>query len=610
MRYLILLVTLCVISAASLAQTLPRYPQVEERIAEIKKRELADPKKAKFWRKGDSYERLVRMHILHDIGLFKATPSAKSDETEILFAEKDTVVNASNTTTSQDETTISINRKNKKIIVASANDAGMYTGGMPIYRTSNGGKNWTKPSGSARRVASPQDYIPLGDPIITCSNDGYFYFSYLTTNITSSFANTTNITVAKSLDGLTWEHCGNVVPIEDEINFEDKEVICVDNSPGSQWKGRLYVIWNRFDMDSFEPMMALASSDDQGATWKITPDIVEGSSFPIVRIGLNGEVYAGTSVAETHSVVLSTDGGSTFKEIFSMDFNDLPSNVEGRPSLKGEFGPRIYPFVSFDIDKAGGIHLVYGTWSGEASQIHYTYTADKGKNWSTSQIVGIANPASNDEEKDRFFPWVTVDQITGEAYVLYYTSEHDPDNIMTTVMRQKLTPVLTEHPLPVAKTPFDPTVVDISQSGTSFIGDYIGSDAHDSVYAACWMGLQGSRKDGDVFVFVSNPLPQDSVTVSVGPTVVDGSVPVISWISPNPAKADRVSVSYFSPTTTSITAELFTIDGKLLVSLYSGIADEGTSTLDLHLPAVANGSYFLKVTSQAGSAQRQIVIAR
>lgn len=605
MRYLILLVVLSVFSVASFAQSLPHYPQVEERIAEIKKRELADPKKAKFWRKGDSYERLVRMHMLHDLGLFKPTQSAKNGETEILFADTSTVVNASNTTSSQDETTISINRKNKMIIVASANDAGMYTGGMPIYRTSNGGKNWTKPSGSSRRVAPPENYIPLGDPIITCSNDGHFYFSYLTTNLTSEFEST-NITVARSIDGITWEHCGNVVPLEDEINFEDKEVITVDNSPASKWKGRLYVVWNRFGMETFEPMMALASSDDQGATWKITPDIVEGSSFPIVRIGPNGEVYAGTSVDQTHSVVLSTDGGNTFKEIFSMDFNDLPQNVEGRPSLKGEFGPRIYPFVSFDIDKAGGIHLVYGTWSGAASQIHYTYSTDIGKSWSSPQIVGVANPASNDEEKDRFFPWVTVDQITGEAYVLYYSSEHDVDNIMTTVMRQKLTPQLTEHPLPVAKTPFDPTIVDISQSGTSFIGDYIGSDAFDSVYAACWTATKNNLKDGEVFVYVSNPLPSADVL----PTVVNSSVPVISWISPNPAKSDRISVSYFSPVAASITAELYTIDGKLLGSLYSGMADEGTSTLDLHLPAVANGSYFLKINSPSGSVQRQILIAR
>jgi hypothetical protein len=615
MRYLILLCTLCALSSHVLAQQITSQQQVDSRVEAIRQRDLTDPKKAKFWRRGDSYERLVRLRVMHELGMSLSTYEPKG-KSEPLFeiVSKDT--NVSNNLQNQDETTIAINRKNKKIIIASANDENMYEDGMPIYRTTNGGLKWTKNT----RVLPPEGYIPLGDPIITASNNGNFYFTYLAVDLSSSDF-TTNIMLAKSANGSAWEFCGSVIPFGEEVDFEDKEMVYVDDSPTSPWFGRIYILWNRFSADSEEPLLTLASSDDQGVTWNITPEIATATSFPVIKIGPKGEVIAGSSPTlfdedagdylPFHTVQLSTDGGATFKEIFKTEYTDLPPNVEGRPSLKGDFGPRIYPFVSFDIDqKTGTIHLITGTWGGKSSQLLYQYSTNMGGSWSAAQIVGIANPASSNKDKDRFFPWVTVDQVTGEVNVLYYTSENDTKNVLTTVMRQQLTPELTEHPRAVAKTAFDPSKVAVGGNGTAFIGDYIGSDAFDSVYAACWTAVKGVGRDGEVFAYVANPLWNPDSTSSGVPTVIHSTKPVISWISPNPSTVNRISVAYFSPGATQMFAELFSVDGKLISRLYAGSAEEGASTLALDVPQASNGSYFLRITSPYGTAERQIVLTR
>ena len=576
----------------------------------------------------DAYQRLIQFHALKRMGIDLSSTEAEADIIPESVAADTTIVKdvSSLGVSDQNETTIAINRGNSNIIVVGANDIPtMISAGMPAYYTSNGGMNW-----ATARVPRPgSSYQVLGDPAIIASDSGNFYYAYLVGDQNTNFD---NVVVATSKDGKKWTNGPLIVPLDSVSGFEDKENICVDNNPSSPYYGRVYVVWVHFLGNSIADGGSgkISWSDDKGKTWSIPNDFVDSViMFSQIRIGKNGEIFISFSLSKdyddtqsddynaagTHNFLLSVDGGKSFQNSTLTDFILYPRRNNGfiddhRPALKGVEGFRAYPYITHDVDlQTNMIHLVYGTWYSSsvdtaAAALFYIRSSDLGKTWTTPAAVGISNPLFNTLDHDRFCPWVSVNQRTGDAYCMYYSSERDPNNALIGAFRTKLTGDLKEFPIPLEASDFDPILLTKSQ-GAPFIGDYQGGDAFDSVYAVSWTGGTG-RDDGDVFVSIQAPNhPVNSVSVIIHSSNIWLSAP-----SPNPVSNGTISFSYYLPHQGIIEIALYSDAGLKIRTVDAERLEAGTYSQKYSLGGLSSGSYILRLSTPYSSAQRNVVVTK
>lgn len=573
----------------------------------------------------DAYERLIQYRALKRMGydLALATteipdiPEMPEDSPGFTTVTKDIYKNSGD----QDETTIAISRTNKQVIVAGANDLpGMINNGMPAYTSINGGESWSMTR--VPRVVSPTpgiNYVTLGDPSIASGDSGYFYYAYLTG--LNDGSNLDNLVVASSKDGKKWINGGLVIPEADVSGFEDKENIWVDNSHSSPHYGRIYLAWVHFNDLSGQQGGAgmIAWSDNRGKTWSSPVNVIDAIvKFSEIRTGKHGEVFLSLSIEDSpesgqHYFFVSTDGGSSFTQNTISDYLLFPKNQNYRPSLKGFQGFRAYPYIAHDVDLISNrIHLVYGTWiddgvGAQEAGLFYVSSSDLGKTWTKPLALGISNPAFNSPGFDRFCPWVSVDQKTGITHCFYYSSERDPDNLLISAYRAKLTPDLKDFPTSLEAADFDPTLI-TKTNAIPFLGDYTGSDSWDSVYAAAWTEVRTSiSNDGDVFVFIEKPYNPGG---NIGVPMVIRSVNL--WLaqpSPNPSvSATTIRVSYYLPRDAASEIALYSSSGVKVKTFAQEKMGSFTYTTLYSLVGISSGTYTLRLSTPYGSVEKNLVI--
>lgn len=281
-----------------------------------------DPRLQRLNTQADAFGRMLRLRAAHELGI-SISDLYGIDESSPLSQPSDTGV-ATNVSkskfTQQNETTIAIDRALPNIIVAGANDDNMYVNGMPIYSSTNTGKSWSRLYVKAPKSSSGT-WVAIGDPVLEAGPDSTLYYAYLWGDpYSQSFPD--NLVVATSINGRIWRN-GTPVLSDDMIDgFEDKESMCIDNSPMSPHYGRVYIAWVHFDW-SGSGETRIAYSDDKCKTWSL-PTVIESApeQFGSVKTGANGEVFVAYSSGAAdslgnpvgiHLLYVSTDGAETFE---------------------------------------------------------------------------------------------------------------------------------------------------------------------------------------------------------------------------------------------------------------------------------------------------------
>ncbi|MDP4220669.1 MAG: T9SS type A sorting domain-containing protein [Bacteroidota bacterium] len=573
----------------------------------IEKECSSDPNGKFLFDHSDAYRNRILRRIRLQFGSAEAphqsSPAILSDA-----GSKDIFYDASD----QNETTIAINRRDPNLIIAGSNDQSEGDQGMIVYVTKDGGLSWH----TSRLPPLPEDRLAAGDPVIAASDDGRFYYAFLTNPKYAPLP--IQLVVAVSVDGENWTDMQPVGVQPAERSFQDKPAIAVDNSPFSSHYGRVYTAWTLTSDDKPYDGLRLSYTDDHGKTWSKTKVLTDQGNnlFAQVCTGRNGEVLVsyGSLDDSLHEVLLSLDGGKTFQNRSITAFIPYPSNNADRPSLKGAQGFRAYPCPSMAIDLlTNRLHVVYGTWmpwneKDSSAALLYTFSDDLGASWMPPVPVGETENTPQ-LHRDHFFPWMAYDESTHETSLIYYSSEADPGNLFSKPYRAIITDQLNSFFSPIGDSLFDPLYSSF-HSYPAFIGDYIGCDAHKNRFAAAWTQNRPNHDDGDVFAYVGTT---DTLVSSVG----GGRTMKLNsdrlWLSecyPNPVTSGSATVSFTVAHSCITSLDLFSEDGKFLRTLFSEQYGAGSYSRGVYFGGLSAGAYTIRLRDENQSVDREVIVLR
>ncbi len=223
------------------------------------------------------------------------------------------------------------------------------------------------------------------------ANGDRLYYSNIATNLTDTVMRNTGSS-QNGFFGVTVSHIDNVTPtrIAVQSNWSrpyfaaphaasssglDKEQIWADNAASSRFFGNVYVCYSDFHSFSggnafpLKPMVSV--SRNGGVTWKqhqVAPPIASATKGAYdgctIRTDSHGVVYAffthfgGTSLAGAHTVIISRDGGQTWRQprdvVSITDPCFFVDRVSGRCVMDGIAGARTDLSAMPSIDIANG----------------------------------------------------------------------------------------------------------------------------------------------------------------------------------------------------------------------------------------------------------------
>lgn len=506
----------------------------------------------------------------------------------------------SNDEFAQQETSVAISRADQNVIVVGSNDDAMDVRSMPSYMTTDGGATWE----TYRIPKAPVPYHAIGDPVVIADNDGGFYYAHLLFDEATGWY---NMLVSHSADGKSWMYNSPVIA-EPSGAIEDKEWLAIDHSPTSPAYGRLYLTWTRLHPgDQTKSGTFISWSDDTGKTWTEAKRIGSFTgTFTLAQVGGDGTIYVSYSQYSEesdsigHYMSVSRDFGATFSEHLVARFINYPFSLGiGRPALKGE---RLvsFPYLSYDIDAmTGALHAVYGSYDldRKAAMQLYTASTDDGATWTAPRIIGDAATL----DRDRFQPWVAVDEVKNIPHMIYYSSERDVKNLLTTVYHARvMNDSIVAQRMGDEFNPLDA----LDFTGDPFIGDYAGADLSGRTFAASWTQNRAGFKDGEIFVYVNGNI--DSLTRGVT-SVIKPARFMIESITPNPVRGSICKLRIVSRISATATLELLDLRGMIILSHTIRIS-EGMSDAELALPKLSAGSYFIKLATPMEAIVEKIVV--
>jgi len=375
------------------------------------------------------------------------------------------------------EVTICINPKDPLNVVAGSN--------LDYYfYSTDGGYTWTE-----GRLNSTLGV--WGDPVTVFDAEGNLYYGHLSDPADGDHID--RIVVQKSTDGgQTWNDGAGIGlnPPKDQ----DKEWLAADHTD-SPYRNSLYTAWTEFDRyGSPNPedrtRILFSYSRDFSESWSdpfVVSDVtgncldsdetVEGA---VPAVGPEGQVYL--SWAGPLGIVFdkSLDGGVTFgDDIF----------VDSMPGGWNLYIPGIYrcngmPVTACDISNSPYRGNIYIMWSDQRNGIQDTdvflvKSTDGGNTWGSVKRVNDDQPG-----KQQFFPWMTVDQTTGNIYVAFYDRRDSTDFSTEVYLAKSSDGGETFENFKISEYPFR------SVSGI-FFGDYINIAANNGRIHTIWARMDG-----------------------------------------------------------------------------------------------------------------------
>lgn len=381
-----------------------------------------------------------------------------------------------------EEVSIAINPKNTNQIVAGSNLKN-------AYRSNNAGATWTT------QLLACNAYDVYGDPVMIWDTANACYYIHLSnpnSAITPGGTWVDRIVVQKSGDfGQTYTTCVGVG--KNGAKVQDKAWAVVN-----PYNNEMHMTWTQFDnYGSSAPLdssiILYSKSTDGGNTFSIPKRIskfagncidadstVEGA---VPAIGPLGEIYVGWAGQYGLMFQKSTDGGTTWlptEQLVNAFIGGWDYTISGLYRCNG------LPFTFCDLSNSPYQGTIYMNWSDKANGVNdgdvwITKSTNGGTTWSAPFRVNDDVPG-----KQQFMSAMTIDQVTGYVYVLFYDRRNYASGNNTDVYMAVSTnggASFTNYK--VNANPFSP-------NAGYFFGDYIGISAHNNVVRPIWMQMTNS----------------------------------------------------------------------------------------------------------------------
>ncbi|MCZ6692930.1 MAG: sialidase family protein [Bacteroidetes bacterium] len=378
------------------------------------------------------------------------------------------------------EPSIAINPKDPNNLVA-----GSVLG--RVYHSEDAGKTWISDT-----LSSP--YGVYGDPCIIADNDGNFYYFHLADPQGKGQTGTKwldRMVCQKSIDGGKKWNQGTFTGLNAGKN-QDKEWAIHDPV-----NDLIYLTWTEFDKyGSDDPQdssyILVSKSTDKGETWSRPLRInqqagdcldndqtVEGA---VPAIGPQGQVYVAWSFNQRIYFNKSLDNGRTWAP------NDL--KIADQPGgwtfdIPGLGRANGLPVTVCDMSDGPYQGTIYVNWSDQRNGINNTdiwisKSTDGGKIWSSPFKI-------NDDRSGRhqFFNWISIDQVTGYLYVIYYDRRNYKDTRTDVYLAYSMDGGETFTNEKISESPFEPSV-------QAFFGDYNNISAYNGIIRPIWTRADGT----------------------------------------------------------------------------------------------------------------------
>lgn len=377
-----------------------------------------------------------------------------------------------------EEPSVFVNPKNTNQIIAGSNINN-------FYFSNNGGNSWTE------SLLQSSLYGVWGDPCLIMDTLGNFYFFHLS-NPPFGGNWIDRIVCQKSTDnGATW-NAGTYMGLNG-AKAQDKEWAVVDSK-----NNNIYVSWTQFDnYGSSSPndssIILFSKSTDQGATWSGTIRIskkagdcvdsdntVEGA---VPTVGPNGEIYVSWAGPLGIMFDRSLDQGNTWldEDIFVSDFpGGWDYSIPGIQRCNG------LPVTCCDVSNGPYRGNIYINWTDQRNgtldtDVWFVKSSDGGLTWSTPNRVNDDAPG-----KQQFFTWMTIDQITGYIYFVFYDRRNYTDKNTDVYMAVSKNGGDSFRNFKISESPFIP-------NQNIFFGDYTNISAHNDVIRPIWTRLDNTE---------------------------------------------------------------------------------------------------------------------
>jgi hypothetical protein len=276
---------------------------------------------------------------------------------------------------------------------------------------------------------------------------------------------------------------------------------------------------------------------------------------PIPACGPNGELYITyadrDSLTKRILAARSTDGGSSFApQVIVSTYRELgpviPDNFSGHPVIKDRVETNSFPSIAVD---RSNLHQgrIYITWCGRSADssahVFLSTSDDSGQTWTTPRFIDNDSSAIR---TDKCFPWIAVDQSSGDVGVTFYDSRNDPDSniLVDDYLTLSTDGGQTFTARRISNASSDPRICrDTNYGDILFFGDYISLDAMDSVWYPAWTDTR-SDSDQDIYVSVVQPYePMPVMNLASHDTTIGGKTATVLTWNYNPETTFRFPLS-------------------------------------------------------------------
>ena len=361
-----------------------------------------------------------------------------------------------------------------------------------VYKSCDGGITWD-------HDVLKSSHGVYGDPTIVASPSGDFYFlhlgdpenkgwssSRLLESIVIQQLRENKFSCAKNCwtDGIA---IGTNAPKD-----QDKQW-ATTSKDGSE----IFVTWTEFDKyESYEPndhsriLFSKGKKGELNFSKPISISDVEGGCLDddntvegaVPAAGFNNEVYVAWAHQENIYFNKSLDGGNTW-----MQKSTVVMTIPGgwNQEIPGVYRANGMPILLSDLSQGPNRGNLYLCWSDERNgdvDVFVSSSSDGGENWTEAVRV------NDDKTKThQFFPWMTVDVVTGNLYAVFYDRRNYSDFNTDVYLASSTDGGKTWTNERISEKPFE-------SNASVFLGDYNNISAVNGVVRPIWTRIDNFNK--------------------------------------------------------------------------------------------------------------------